>query len=556
MRLILFMAVALSCASQRPPSGGPTDTIPPEIVSISPAAGSIHVSLDSAIEIDFSEQVTKKSVEDAIFLSPWPSEDINYRWRGKKLKIEFGDSLKSDKTYVLTIGAQTSDLRNNKMRDSFSIAFSTGDKIDAGQIVGTVYGSSAVEGMLVCAYQVQEETPPDPTVVLADYYTQCNKHGDYTLMYVAPGTYRVFAFGDKDRSRKYTRGVDNIGVPNSDVNLTEENLIVRGVDFQVTLEDTIVPQARSAYSLDNSNVALRFSEAIASFNTTAPDNYFVIATEQNQDERLPIYSCYQNSVDPSQVHFSTATQSAIPYIIYAQNIFDLAGNAIDDTAYFSVVFEGKTEPDTLKPKLVSKSVEDSSKGVELTKQIRFAFSEAMAKESLENHFKFSNQQNQKIPGRFEWINPADFIFHPDSALKSLTGYSIVAPVDSVTDVAGNALSDSLFRVYFKTLNEDTLTAIRGTIGDESEKGSGRFYVSAKSEKHSYNIIVDKPGDFGFEKILPGIYTIYGFRDADSNGVYSFGRAVPFAPAERFVFYTDSIKVRSRWPTEGEDIIFK
>jgi len=72
----------------------------------------------------------------------------------------------------------------------------------------------------------------------------------------------------------------------------------------------------------------------------------------------------------------------------------------------------------------------------------------------------------------------------------------------------------------------------------------------------YNISIDEPGNYQFDHILPGIYVIKGFRDADSNGVYSYGQAIPFCPAERFFVYPDSIKVRSRWPNEGNTIILK
>ncbi|MFZ5518962.1 MAG: Ig-like domain-containing protein [Candidatus Zhuqueibacterota bacterium] len=552
---ILLIILFIGCAKQMPPSGGPTDTAPPEIISISPAAGTTNVRLNTSVQIVFSEAVTKKSVEDAIFISPWPSEEMTFKWRGEKLNLTFGDSLKAQKTYVLTVGAQTSDLRNNKMRESFSIAFSTGDIIDTGQISGKVHGSSGVEGMLVCAYQILAGTDPNPAEILADYYTQCSKTGDYTLMYVAPGSYRIFAFGDKDKNRKYTRGVENIGIPNGDVQLTLDNRLVRGVNFKVTAEDTIGPKVKSALALDNSTVALRFSEAIASFQVENPARYFTIASEQDPNDILPIKSCYQNSTEPSHVILTTALQSAIPYELSAQQILDLAGNGLD-TAYCSIFFDGKTISDTLQPRLNFKSIDDSSKGVELNTEIRFAFSEAMQRESIESHFHVEDQSREKISGAFEWKNPAEFIFHPAAALKSFTGYLISAPVDSVRDLAGNSLSDSLFSVYFRTLNADTLTAIRGKITDEDEGATGKFHVTAQSEKFSYTIMVDSAGAYRFENILPGVYTIQAFRDADSNGVYSFGKIVPFQPAERFVFYADSVKVRSQWPTEGEDIMFK
>ena len=76
-------------------------------------------------------------------------------------------------------------------------------------------------------------------------------------------------------------------------------------------------------------------------------------------------------------------------------------------------------------------------------------------------------------------------------------------------------------------------------------------MKGKGEKKQ--IILDKPGPYQFEKLFPGLYLIYGFRDRDGNGEYSYGKVIPYQPAERFFFFPDTIKTRSRWPNEGNDI---
>lgn len=221
-----------------PPRGGPEDKTPPSIIQILPKAGATNVTTDTKIEILFSERMLHNTVESSIFISPWPAEEIFYKWKGKKLSIEYSDSLKKNRTYVLTIGAKASDLRNNKMKDSYSMAFSTSDKIDDKQISGTVYSAANVEGTLVCAYLLENERNPDPKKVLADYYTQCNKDGVYNLLYLAPGKYRLFAINDRDLNRKYTSGVDAIGIPNREAILSSENKTIDKVNFKTSIEDT------------------------------------------------------------------------------------------------------------------------------------------------------------------------------------------------------------------------------------------------------------------------------------------------------------------------------
>ena len=538
-----------------PPRGGPVDKTAPTIKSITPNAGATNVPTNTKIEIVFSERMVKNTVDDAIFISPWPAEEIYYKWKGKKLKIEFSDTLKKDRTYVLTIGSKSSDLRNNKMKDSFSLAFSTGEKIDEGHIGGTVYSQSNVEGTLVCAYSLNDSLDPDPGQVLADYYTQTNEQGKYNLMYIAPGKYRLFAINDRDQNRKYTKGVDAIGITNFDVFLKLQQKHISNVNFQMSIEDTVLLYLRSAYSVDQSKIAVRFSEALNKFDLNSPDKYFKISPENDSNKMLNILSCYLDSNDPSTIHFITKNQQAIPYNLEAQNLFDLAGNGLD-TAYYSVPFDGSTLPDTIKPVITYKSLEDSTTGIKIDSLFQIVFSEPIQQKPFERNFSFQEKDSTQVKGKLQWDNPATVKFIPDSSLKYFTEYIIKIPIDSIMDVCGNFLNDSLQSIFFKTLSADTLTAIGGKFIDKNDSAKGKIFLTAKSPTNFYTISIDEPGGYLFDNIFPGIYTIGAFRDADSNSTYSFGKAVPFVPAERFIFFPDSIKVRSRWPNEGNDIILE
>ena len=114
-RLFIAAIIILTCAKQMPPRGGPEDKIPPTIVNINPIPGATNVPTNTKIEMTFSERMRINTVEDAVFMSPLPSENLFFRWKGKKFKIDFPDTLKKDRTYVLTIGAKSTDLHNNRM---------------------------------------------------------------------------------------------------------------------------------------------------------------------------------------------------------------------------------------------------------------------------------------------------------------------------------------------------------------------------------------------------------------------------------------------------------
>ena len=85
---LFFALIFFRCANQLPPTGGVIDKIPPEIIEVSPANGTVNFDGNS-VEITFSEYVDKRSVQNSVFISPAVEGEIEYDWSGKSLEIIF-----------------------------------------------------------------------------------------------------------------------------------------------------------------------------------------------------------------------------------------------------------------------------------------------------------------------------------------------------------------------------------------------------------------------------------------------------------------------------------
>lgn len=553
----IFVLIFLFCATQRPPSGGPVDKTPPEVVAVYPAPNATGVELDTDIGIEFSERIEKKSISGAIFISPRQGENVEYHWKGKKLVVDFPDSLKPERTYVLTIGTDVIDLRRNRMEQAFHLAFSTGDKLDQGRISGTVHSETGIEGTIVCLYEYTDSLQPDPSKNFPEYMTQCNKTGEYQFSYIAPGKYLPLALKDKDYNQKYDRGFDGVGIPTTIAELSADQLSISGINFRMTTEDTTQVTLRGVLSSDRHHIDIKFDGPIKPPNFTAVQRYFVIVNEKTVTDTLSIKRIYQNTQDLSRFHLKTAAMDTGSYVLYCSDLFDMAGNPLDSASQF-YTFSGSSEPDTVKPSLIQQSIQQNAKNVALQPAINLLFSEAMDTLSFEQHFRLADSGNVRQSGDFHWCNPADVTFTPQQQLESNMPYITRLPVDSVFDEFANPLADSIIEIRFTTLNLDTLSSLSGVIVDKKEHGTGQFYLTAHnttSKNIHYETTVDSAGPYLFRGIFPGIYLINGFRDEDNNGSYSHGQVFPFKPAERFLFYPDSVKIRSRWPNEGNDLIF-
>ena len=151
---VLFLA---GCANQLPPGGGEVDRIPPEIIFSYPDNETTNFE-DDFIEFDFSEYVDKRSFKEALFISPALDKQPEISWSGTSVEISFPEGLKDSVTYVVTIGTDVVDVNNkNRMANSFSFSFATGDQIDRRSITGSVYGKE-IEGTLIFAYKFVDDT--------------------------------------------------------------------------------------------------------------------------------------------------------------------------------------------------------------------------------------------------------------------------------------------------------------------------------------------------------------------------------------------------------------
>ncbi|MCP4705010.1 MAG: Ig-like domain-containing protein, partial [candidate division Zixibacteria bacterium] len=196
--LISIITLLLSCAEVSGPPGGPRDETAPTISSTMPISGMVNVPVGNQITITFSERITTKDVEEAIFITPRPDGEVKYSWKKTSLLITLPNYFKSNTTYVISIGTEMKDLRGNKLEESFSFAFSTGETIAEGSIKGLVIqDDKPTAGITIGLYDYSLLD----SILVSDslyppYLTQSGKDGEFEFNYLPDGKYFVLAFGD------------------------------------------------------------------------------------------------------------------------------------------------------------------------------------------------------------------------------------------------------------------------------------------------------------------------------------------------------------------------
>ncbi len=551
---LLFLLFLWNCARQAAPPGGPEDKTAPRVLKVSPQPDSTHVSRDTKLIFSFSEKVDHKSFEDAIFVSPSPSlanpnaAEFRFKWRGRQVEVSFPDSLRAQRTYVVTVGTELRDLRNNRMANAFTFAFSTGDSLDRGAIKGRVFADKPA-GALIMAYILDKEREPNPSTDYADYFTQLGESGEFTLSALAPGNYRVFVLGDRDGDRLYTRGEESLGVPTHDVSLASAGANLRPLSFRLAVEDTLRPTLSAVTVLSGNQLEWRFDEAVAPRDSMWARHLHVRA--ENGDS-LQIVLAAQHPLDRGLVQTIITPMQSSKYAGVATALFDEAGNELDSLARTSE-FTGTTNPDTTRPRVVKISVADSARNVLPAAPIEVIFSEIMRTDTA-SALLVQDSSGAVVGGGLQWLNAFQFRLQPQPHWKSRARYTVKIQREKIFDWNGNALFDTTGQITFWTVNADTFASISGKIADADTAARGAIHLTAKQAggKTEYRAQTDSAQAYLFKAVLPGLYQIEAFRDVNGNGLFDFGKALPFLPAERYWAWPDTIKVRSRWPNENND----
>jgi len=553
--IIIIFLFLLSCAKQGFPPGGPVDRIPPKIVRTIPLPGATFVDPRTSVKVWFSEGVIPASAKDAVFITPYPGQGVKYKWRGKRLEIVFPRPLKKNCTYVITFGTGIKDYRNNSMESSFILAFSTGPVLDKGEISGRVYGIKDAKGIDIWAYQINDHTDPDPSTKEPDYIVQCEANGGFLFSHISSGLYRLFAVRDRAADRIYQPGEDEIGVAFRDVLLSRKSsLHSDNLYFKVMKEDTTLPGLVRVVPVDYNHLTLQFDKPLSSQQIFSPDSILIISTVDTLDT-LGVEQFYLDPINSKIAYVITYRQKkGEKYKLKVKTLFDEAGNSIDKN-YSRAFFNGSEKADTTSPELVKIVPEPGTKSANLRGVVHLIFNEAMNQIKFPDGFFLKSDSGKLLSGSFQWRTPAEVLFLSRKKLKSSSTYTVEIFGKNVMDLVGNPVADTSFQ--FRTLNKDTLSEISGTVFDRDSNAVGQIFVTAKQIKNPgllYTQILPVPGRYQFTNVLPGSYTIEAFRDRDGNGKYSFGKPFPYKPSERFVVLEDTVKVKPRWPNEGNDLI--
>lgn len=198
---LLALLLTVACASIGNPDGGRFDETPPRVVGSSPADGAVNVS-KRKVQILFDEYIKLEKASEKVVISPPQIEPANVRADGKRVKVDFYDSLRANTTYTIDFSDAIEDNNEGNPMGQYTFSFSTGDVIDTMQVSGRVLNAADLEpikGIMVGLYPA-DSTWNDTLFRTRPFLrvSRTNGEGRFTIKGVKDGAYRVRALEDKD----------------------------------------------------------------------------------------------------------------------------------------------------------------------------------------------------------------------------------------------------------------------------------------------------------------------------------------------------------------------
>lgn len=545
--LSLFATLLLlSCATQRPPIGGPEDKEPPSIVSTEPASGKTRFE-GREIKLIFSEYVDRQSFQKAVHLSPYMPGAPGFDWSGKEVTVTLPSEPLPDRSYVLSVGTTVRDVNaGNTMKENFSLAFSTGDSLDMNRISGRVFDANA-GGISIFAYKLEssDTTTIYPALHNPDYLVQTSPDGMFDLRYLASGQYRVFAVRDKQSNVHYDPQTDDIGIPTRDVEAVHDSIRERYfLRFRLMREDTTAPFIQRVTALTHRSIEVVLSEE--SDTVLSADHFTII--DSTSSTRIPIdVLVFDGNKRSTYTLLLRDTIEEKPYSLTATNIRDAFGNVLQS---IPIGFVGTNTPDTMKPSIHSISPKSREKYWPGDSSLSIVFSRRM---SSVVGVEIKDSTNASVVARARWLSGNELQITPGVPLKQGTQYRLCVDLNTARDSLRNiAVGDSIQCFEFRTETDAEYGSITGTVVDAVDSLSKKNVTVIPSDRNqtTRQVPVKRSGQFEVTKLLPGTYVLEAFSDRDGDKKFSHGRIAPFLPSERFGIASDTVRVRARWETSG------
>ncbi|GAA4742626.1 Ig-like domain-containing protein [Flavisolibacter ginsenosidimutans] len=202
---VVFWAVlSTGCANIIPPSGGPRDSLPPHLISVSPRDSTRNFH-GNRIVFTFDEYIADpQDLPNTLLFTPTFEVNPEIAIRAKTVTLRFRDSLLPNTTYTFNFGNAIRDVNEGNAIKNFTYVLSTGPVLDSLSLSGKVI--LAETGKVDSSLIVMLHRNRTDSAVIKDrpeYFARLDGAGNFRFQNLPRDTFALYALGDAGTIRRY-----------------------------------------------------------------------------------------------------------------------------------------------------------------------------------------------------------------------------------------------------------------------------------------------------------------------------------------------------------------
>lgn len=535
--LALLVLFAASCAQVVTPTGGAKDITPPKVLKSTPGNFETNYNGNSLL-LHFDEFVVVKDASSEIIVSPMIGGNPKINIKGKSVEIKFDMLPKPNTTYTVNLGKSIIDYNEGNILDSNLFVFSTGSLIDTliikGKITDAEWGK-AEKDMFIMLYADTSDSVPFKK--LPDYITKSNENGEFKIMHIKNGIYRVFALSDMNANYLFDLPDEKIAFAEQLVKFDSSLVLVNLSAFKETAEKQFISSAEFA---QYGNIQMIFNLPVKNINVTPLNYQFKKAwflMEQNQKkDTLNFWLTDLTGIDSLIIEISENG------IILDTLELEIPKKPTESGTGKGGRGSGKMTSFELKAKVNG----STSSPLNYNDSLIITWSHPIL--ALDKNKIILTQGKDTVPFKIETIDDAlrkQMLFFNR---KEDSTYNLLILPNAVEDIFG--LKNDTVILSFKAQSK----AYYGTINlsiEGMEAVSKNFIIDLLDEKNqvlksNYSSNVN---DIKFDYLAPGNYSFRLIFDENNNKKWDTGNYLNKLQPEKTYIYNGTVSVKSNWDNE-------
>ncbi|MBK7182639.1 MAG: Ig-like domain-containing protein [Bacteroidetes bacterium] len=538
--LAVHLLLVFSCAQIVAPGGGKKDTTAPTVLKYSPDSATLNFTAKT-IEINFDEYIQLKDLNNQLIISPLLSKTPDIDVKGKTLIVEFDkdEVLKPNTTYCISFGNAVTDVNEGNPIENFQYIFSTGTFIDSLKVKGKVqsaFDHKTEKGLLVMLYS--DLTDSVIYKSQPDYFAKTKADGSFEINNVKNGTYKIVAIKDANANYKYDVENESIAFTDSLVNPSDKKTINLEL-FQEPAKKVFLKKATHPSYGRFDFVFSQGSDSIRINNLS------------NDLKGVQEYVEFSKNKDSLSYWVTNYQKDSI--------VFQLSnGNQIIDTLEFKFINKEdalKAKRNPLKLSVIASL--DGSQSFDLNKNVILDFSNPIKSIPKTNGTQIKMDSSKIAGAEIEFVIFNNFrttvntiisdSVTKNSSWKENTNYQLYIPPNTFTDIFD--LTNDTITVDFKTRELKYYGTLKLNISIPETKNNYVVQLIDEQGNVTREHFIKKSEVLNYDYLQPKKYKLKIIVDNNNNQKWDTGNYIQHLQAEKVIFNSELINVRSNWDME-------